>query len=288
MPPATVPVGRSQARQCGTQRRDSSLAADCHEPATALAPDPPLPPRLSGHPAAMAAMSNRPADLDVASARAAGLRYTDDQRPGIRRRRSGRGFAYARPDGSHGPRRGHPVSPPEAGDPARLDRCLDLPRPGRAPPGDRSGRPRSQAVPLSPSLADDARRGEVRATRGLRTGAAPDPTTDGRRPQAARPATREGPGIGRTAARADAHPGRQRRVREAESVVRPDDDAGPSREGRRSPGRLPFPRQERTTARGVDRRPPIGAARRPLPGPARPGALPVRRSGRLDPRCHLR
>jgi len=37
---------------------------------------------------------------DRASARAAGLRYANDRRPGITRRRSGKGFAYRRPDGS--------------------------------------------------------------------------------------------------------------------------------------------------------------------------------------------
>jgi DNA topoisomerase-1 len=39
------------------------------------------------------------------SARAAGLRYVTDQRPGIRRRRSGGGFAYYAPDGSRISRR---------------------------------------------------------------------------------------------------------------------------------------------------------------------------------------
>ena len=37
---------------------------------------------------------------DRASARAAGLRYASDSRPGISRRRSGRGFAYRRPNGA--------------------------------------------------------------------------------------------------------------------------------------------------------------------------------------------
>src|SRR5262245_51698228 len=35
----------------------------------------------------------------VASARAAGLRYVRDDRPGIRRRRSGKGFRYVGPSG---------------------------------------------------------------------------------------------------------------------------------------------------------------------------------------------
>ena len=36
----------------------------------------------------------------VESAREAGLRYVSDQKPGIRRRRSGKGFRYVRPDGT--------------------------------------------------------------------------------------------------------------------------------------------------------------------------------------------
>ena len=36
----------------------------------------------------------------VDSARAAGLRYVSDDRPGLRRRRAGRGFRYTRPDGT--------------------------------------------------------------------------------------------------------------------------------------------------------------------------------------------
>src|SRR5689334_20284671 len=34
------------------------------------------------------------------AAESAGLRYVSDERPGIRRRRSGKGFAYTRPDGT--------------------------------------------------------------------------------------------------------------------------------------------------------------------------------------------
>ena len=46
-----------------------------------------------------------------------------------------------------------------------------------------------------------------------------------RRPRPTRAAAREGAGGGRPAARADAHPGRQRRVRAAQPLVRPDDAA---------------------------------------------------------------
>src|SRR2546423_12913460 len=36
----------------------------------------------------------------IEAARDAGLRYTTDERPGIRRKRAGRGFRYVGPDGS--------------------------------------------------------------------------------------------------------------------------------------------------------------------------------------------
>ena len=58
----------------------------------------------------------------------------------------------------------HPV----AGHPAGLDRRVDLPRPGRPPPGHRPRRARPQAVPLSPALARAPRRGQVRADARLR------------------------------------------------------------------------------------------------------------------------
>ena len=56
---------------------------------------------------------------------------------------------------------------------------------------------------------------------------------------------REGPGGGRPAARADAHPGRQRRVRAAQPVVRADDDARSPRQGRGHRHPVPVPRQVR-------------------------------------------
>lgn len=40
-----------------------------------------------------------PTKAPIASAQAAGLRYSSDDRPGIRRRRAGKGFAYIGPDG---------------------------------------------------------------------------------------------------------------------------------------------------------------------------------------------
>src|SRR3954447_16208394 len=43
--------------------------------------------------------SPKPAPAPVESAQAAGLRYVSDATPGIRRRRSGKGFSYVGPDG---------------------------------------------------------------------------------------------------------------------------------------------------------------------------------------------
>src|SRR5205823_10134272 len=54
-----------------------------------------------GRPMAQAAPDDGAVQVDpVESARAAGLRYVSDDRPGIRRRRAGKGFRYVRPDGS--------------------------------------------------------------------------------------------------------------------------------------------------------------------------------------------
>ena len=49
-------------------------------------------------------------------ARLAGLRYTPDPRPGISRRRAGRGFYYTRPDGHKDHRFGRAQTDPQAGD----------------------------------------------------------------------------------------------------------------------------------------------------------------------------
>jgi hypothetical protein len=55
-----------------------------------------------------------------------------------------------------------------AGDPAGLDRRLDLPFADRPPPGHRTGRPRPQAIPLSRPLPQGPRRPQVRARPGVR------------------------------------------------------------------------------------------------------------------------
>ena len=62
-----------------------------------------------------------------------------------------------------------------------------------------------------------------------------------RRPGRAWPPAGEGPRRGHPAARAHAHPGRQRRVREAQPIVRADDDARPACAGRGARIRFRFP-----------------------------------------------
>ena len=83
----------------------------------------------------------------------------------------------------------------------------------------------------------------------------------------------------------DADPRRQRRVRPAQPVVRADDPARSARDGGRvARDPVPVPRQIGRPARGRASRPPTRGGRPTLPGPARPGALPVRRRRRRGPR----
>ena len=67
----------------------------------------------------------------------------------------------------------------------------------------------------------------------VRRGAPRDPAADGRRPRPARAPPREGARHRRAPARGVADPGRQRRVRQGERLVRADDAARPARAGRR-------------------------------------------------------
>ena len=107
--------------------------------------------------------------------------------------------------------------------PAGLDGRLDLSLAERPPPGDRTGRPGPEAVPLPPALPAPSRGRQVRAADRVRQGPARDPGRRRRGPRPAGPAPREGRRRGRPAARADAHPRRQRRVRPPEPLVRAHD-----------------------------------------------------------------
>ena len=115
---------------------------------------------------------------------------------------------------------------PRPGHPAGLDRRLDLPDPnGHLQATGRDARGRKQ-YRYHARWRDRARRRQVRAAARLRArpcrGSAGAATRTWRD---AGPAPREGPGGGRPAARADAHPRRQRRVRAAQPLVRADDAA---------------------------------------------------------------
>ncbi len=100
---------------------------------------------------------------------------------------------------------------------------------------------------------------------------------------------REGPGGGRPPARADADPRRQRRVRAAEPLVRADDDCATGTRGSRARRvRFRFRGKSGTDPRGRASRSPSRWRRPPLPGAARPGAVPVRRRRRRGPRRGIR
>ena len=172
-------------------------------------------------------------DTSREAAAEAGLRWSTDAKPGIARRRAGRGFSYRAADGSTIRDSAVIARIRALADPAGLDRRLDLPRPARPPPGDRPRRPGPQAVPLPRALARASRRREVRPHDRVRRAPADDPRTGRRRPRPPGPAPREGAGRRRPAARADADPGRQRGVRPAQQVVRPHDAARPARADRR-------------------------------------------------------
>ena len=206
---------------------------------------------------------------------------------------SGRGFSVSRrrrPDRSATGRRsrGSARSPIP---PAWTDVWI-CPRPERPPPGDRPRRARPQAVPLS-------RRATARgATRRSSTGWSPSPRAlpaireqvDGDLARPGLPA-REGPRRRRPAARADADPGGQRRVRAAEPRVRPDDaPRSPCRESRARAIRFRFRGQVAascTTVGAARPAPRAPSSRRcqDLPGP---GAVPVRRRRRRGPRRRVR
>ncbi len=185
-----------------------------------------------------------------AAARASGLRYSTDAKPGWTRHRAGRGFSYRDADGvtirdkeARGAHR-------RAGDPTRMDRRVDLPVARWSPSGHRQGRSRSQAVPLSRPLARAPRRRELRAHDRLRRCPPADPATRAAGPRIARVVAREGPGRGRPAAGANPDPCRERGVRAAQPIVRADDPAGSPRRRGRPQRSLPVPGQVRRRPRG--------------------------------------
>ncbi len=171
----------------------------------------------------------------VESAKAAGLRYTTDATPGITRRQSGTGFTYLTPDGR------------VLRDSAELERIRSLVIPpawkdvwicadprGHLQATGRDARGRKQHR-YHPQVAGGSGRNQVSPADWLRPRPARRPPPHGRGPAAARAAERKGTCRGRPAAREDAHPRRQRRVRPPEPIVRADDAAGHPCGGERRP-----------------------------------------------------
>ena len=162
------------------------------------------------------------------------LRHSTDAKPGIRRRRAGRGFTYVDPDGRR------------IRDRETLDRIRSLAIPpawndvwicpdplGHLQATGRDARGRKQSTATTPATGPRRESAKyerliafARALPAIRAPRRP-------RPRPAGPAAREGPRGGRPAARAHADPGRQRRVRPAEPLVRADDAPRPPRVGSR-------------------------------------------------------
>jgi DNA topoisomerase-1 len=105
----------------------------------------------------MSESTNAPGLDAERAARAAGLRYVLDDSPGITRKRRGKGWSYYDPRGRLVEDAGERDRLKRAGDPPRLDRCLDQPMAGRPPAGHRPGLRRPEAVPVPSRLAGDPR-----------------------------------------------------------------------------------------------------------------------------------
>ena len=154
-----------------------------------------------------------------ASAASAGLRYVTDERRGITPRAPAAAgpttCPTARASRDRRERKRHQL----ARDPAGVDRRVDLPRSRRPHPGHRARRARPQAVPLPPGVPRRARPARSSAAcsssaRCCRGSASASSATCARADLRAA----AGPRDGGAAARPDAHPRRQRRVRAREQA----------------------------------------------------------------------
>ena len=183
---------------------------------------------------------------------------------------------------------GHAGAHPEAGDPARLPRRLDLPRSRRPSAGDRPRRQGAQAVPLPPSLDRTARGHKVRPHAGFLPRPAASARAGERRPRPSRPSAGEGAGRRGPPAGNHADPRRQRELCPREQELWPDHAARRPHRDRGVGGPLLLQGQ---VGQGMDRlaaRPPVGARRRCLPRRAGRRAVPVSRPRRAAPRRDLR
>ena len=114
------------------------------------------PSRLTGGPCGYLRSHVSSAVAPELSARAAGLRYVSDDKPGISRRKRGKGFSYRDAQGK-------PVAARRVAEikalaiPAGVDGRVDLPLAQRPPAGHGARRARAQAVPLPPRVAGNPR-----------------------------------------------------------------------------------------------------------------------------------
>ena len=139
-------------------------------------------------------------------------------------RRQGLRLSRRQGQADYGPR--HPQAHPRARHPAGLDQRLDLRERQWPHPGHRARRQGAQAIPLPCGLSRGARGSEVRAHAPVRQGAADNSRHRGRAYEPARPVAAEGACDRRAPSGSDADPGRQRRIRQGEPKLRPDDSRG--------------------------------------------------------------
>ena len=183
------------------------------------------------------------------------LRRSDCSRPGLGRRRRGRGFSYLDESGKT-------ITDPEVIErlnalaiPPAWREVWICPRPPGPPAGHRHRRRRTQAVPLPPALARAPRSAEVRRDARLRAGAAAVAAPRAARPPRRGPRPRARPGRRRAPARHRLLSRRQRGLRGAERDARPVHH--PARAGLDAgwPDRLRLPGQGRPATDPVGRRP---------------------------------
>ena len=223
------------------------------------------------------------------AAEEAGLRYTTDARPGIKRVRRGKGFSYHRPDGDRITDEAtlrwinSLVIPP-----AWREVWISTDRRGHLLATGRDDK-RPQAIPVPPAvargegcrqvrLAPQVRRatsptcGNGSSTRSRRRGGDPD----------------RGDGAGGAASRRNTHPRRQPGVRQGQRDFRPHHPASRSRRPRRWRPGVRFPGQGWFGGAGVGTRPRAGCRRARLPGTWWPTTLLVSRRGRSSGERRLR
>ena len=214
-------------------------------------------------------------DAPESSARAAGLRYVSDREPGFARRRRGKGFQYIDADGgalsSEQVERIEALAIPPAWTDVWICRSANghLQATGR----DARGRKQYRYHPRWTEVRDETKYHRLlafaRALPRIRRRVEKD--------MSRKALSREtGDSHRRASARHDQHPGRKRRIRAGEQVVRPDHHARTPRGGGRLAYHLSVSRKEREDARRRADRSTRRACAETVRGAARAGAVPVR------------